>query len=126
MMHKNILLPIIVSLIFFSGCIENKNNKLEQQINELNKKIDSLNSEIKKLDGKLFLLTYDFNAYKNVVLNLSEKGYQRIDTDNGYFLLAVEDVMPYLDGYKLFFRIGNPSSATYKGFTLKGEMGQGV
>ena len=124
MMHKNILLPIIVSLMFFSGCIENKNNKLEQQINELNKRIDSLNSEIKLLEFEQFLLKRSFNAFKNVVLNLSAKGYQRVNTDNGYFLLIVEDVMPYLDGYKLILAIGNPSSATYKGFKLKVKWGR--
>ena len=39
--------------------------------------------------------------------------------DNGFLLISVESAEPYLTGYKLHFRIGNPLAANYAGFKAK-------
>ncbi len=43
----------------------------------------------------------------------SSQGYQRIETDNGSFLLSLSDLQPYADGYKAFINIGNPNAASF-------------
>jgi hypothetical protein len=55
----------------------------------------------------------------SISLDLTQKAYQRLDTDNGFFLVSVEEAVPYLNGYKIHLSIGNPSYATYKNYTLK-------
>lgn len=42
-----------------------------------------------------------------------------MDTDNGFFLVSVEEAAPYLSGYKIHLTIGNPSNATYRNYKLK-------
>ena len=58
------------------------------------------------------------------MLNLAERSYQRLDTDNGLFLISVQEATPYLNGYKVRLHIGNPSYATYSGFTAKAKWGK--
>lgn len=56
--------------------------------------------------------------YQKVQLDPTEKGYSRLDTDVGTFLVACDEATPYLDGYKVKLRIGNPSLVKYSDFEL--------
>ncbi|MDA2918722.1 hypothetical protein MYX76_04400 [Desulfobacterota bacterium AH_259_B03_O07] len=69
-------------------------------------------------------LTEEQEKYKTVFIDTSSKGYSRIDTDNGTFLISFVDAKRHLDGLKLVFSIGNPTSATYKGFKLNAVWGK--
>jgi len=51
-------------------------------------------------------------------------GFQRLTTDSGFFLIAINNVEPYLDGYKVTFSIGNPFSATYKNLKINVTWGK--
>lgn len=58
-------------------------------------------------------------------LDASSPGsYQRLNSNNGTFLVLVSNVEKYLNGYKLTLSIGNTSSATYNGFELTLKWGQ--
>ena len=51
-------------------------------------------------------------------LDPAAKGYGVIATNKGRFFIAVEKVETYLDGQRVFLRIGNPSSAAFGGCKL--------
>jgi hypothetical protein len=72
------------------------------------------------------LLTARTESRRLVMLDAVSKGFQRIDSDTGSFLVSCEDVTPYLDGYKIRLRIGNLSSATYNGFKLTVKWGRAM
>lgn len=111
---------VIVFLLFLSGCLENV-NELNQKIIADEKRIDSIEKEIGSLSNRVTEL-----EYKYVYLDPSVKGFERIDTSNGFFLISLIDVKPYLDGYKLILDIGNPTLADYKGFTLNVRWGRKI
>ncbi|GAW91191.1 DUF3251 domain-containing protein [Calderihabitans maritimus] len=69
------------------------------------------------------ILDLKFNQkyrHRIAIIGTTPGGYVRLDSETGTFLVSVLDVVPYLDGFKVFLSIGNPSYATYNGFTLKG------
>lgn len=51
-------------------------------------------------------------------LKVTKKGYGTISSNIGYFLISAEDVQPYLEGYKITLKIGNPSAMTFNGMTI--------
>jgi hypothetical protein len=97
----------------------------QKQIDELKSQIAALRAKVLSLETsqgdsayRLFKLELSKDAYKSVVLDMTSRNYQRIDTDTGTFLISIEDASPYLDGYRIVLNIGNPSFAAYKGFKL--------
>jgi hypothetical protein len=89
---------------------------LRGQISSLQKKVEELESRVSVVFD---LLKYKQDRQDSVTLDLSERSYQRIDTDNGFFLISAEQAVPYLNGYKIVLKIGNPLSVSYSGFTAK-------
>lgn len=85
---------------------------LQSQVIELQKRVDALDATLKWDE---YLLSNKQDRHDSITLNLTEHTFQRLDTDTGFFLISVEEVVPYLNGYKLRLKIGNPSSADYAG-----------
>ena len=122
------LVAVICSTVLFSACsdlsgpgvsqqIKDANAKLEQRIAALEAKTDQLNRQVLRLQMSQ-------NPYESVWIDVSSPGgYQRVDTTAGFFLIALRDAKPYLDGYKLLLNIGNPSSVTYSGFAMHAHWG---
>lgn len=88
---------------------------LKSQVSSLSQKLSNLNFKVSILESK---------PYGSAVLDPSEKGYSRVDTDQGSFLLAVRTVSPYLDGYRVVLDVGNLQDATYDGITLDSKWGK--
>jgi hypothetical protein len=61
---------------------------------------------------------------KAVVLDPSLQTYGRVDTENGFLFVACEDVVSFLDGYKVKLRVGNPLLARYSGFKITVRWGR--
>ena len=55
----------------------------------------------------------------SAVLSTDSHGFARADTDAGSFLVAVEDVTPYLDGFKVKLSVGNINTSVYTNVKLK-------
>jgi len=53
-----------------------------------------------------------------VVLSLTTKGYHKIETNSGVFLLSINKVKRLPNGYRIIFHIGNPNYASYHGVNL--------
>jgi len=81
--------------------------------------LETLRAEIKSLRTQVFQLKARTSRFDSLLLDPTEKGFGRIDTTSGFFLVAVRDLKPYLDGYRLSLAIGNPVAATYEGLKLK-------
>ena len=80
--------------------------------------IETLQGRVRSLQGELSRLQARVSRYDSVSLDPTEKGYGRIDTRSGFFLVILNSAEPYLDGYRLQLRIGNPVAARYDGFKL--------
>jgi hypothetical protein len=131
------LLSIFLLLFSFASCQYQQNNKtreLQKEIKQLQDKLSKMsldlfqeNNDIKQLK---FLLDYQLRQakeqYKSIYLDVSEKGFGRIDSNLGSFLVSLDDVKPYANGYKLFLRIGNTQYARYSDIKLKVEWGKAI
>ena len=53
----------------------------------------------------------------------TSKGYQRIDTTLVPLFIAVRNLTPYLDGYKMTIEIANPYNMTFDGFQVSCNWG---
>jgi hypothetical protein len=120
-MRNLIYLPIflLIGIIGFVGCIAEK-----KDIQALENNIAYLRKQIVNLEWKVTLLEISQSSYNTISINPAEKGFQRIDTSSGFFLISCVDAKPFLGGYKFILHIGNPSSATYNGFTLNAKWGK--
>jgi hypothetical protein len=93
-----------------------------KQYEELRKDFLDLRKEVETLKGKLefdeYLLSTKQIKTDSISLDLTQRSYQRLDTDTGFFLVSVEEALPYLNGYRIRLSVGNPSYATYKDYKL--------
>lgn len=95
--------------------------ELKEQLRQLQDKLGALGLKLSLLEDKLSLDEHMINQkeFKRTTVELSEGGYRKLDTDDGTFLVGIDQVTSYLNGYKLTLLIGNPSSAMYRGFKVK-------
>ncbi|HLX94547.1 MAG TPA: hypothetical protein VKU37_02260 [Verrucomicrobiae bacterium] len=64
-----------------------------------------------------------FNNRHWIKLDPTSKSYQPIDTSLMPLLVSVEDLTPYLDGYKVKIQIGNPYSMEFNGLHISCKWG---
>lgn len=61
---------------------------------------------------------------KTAIIDPSGKGYATLDSGKGILLISCEDAQPYLDGYRVRLRIGNPLYMQFSGFKLTFKTGR--
>jgi len=94
---------------------------LEAKLPNLDLKVAELQFKLSQLEFKVSQLE---NSEKSAIFDPTRLSiFQRIQTQNGTFLLSIESVEPYLDGVRVSMDIGNPSAANYDGFSLKAKWG---
>lgn len=95
----------------------------QQQVAELTSRVSKLEADVKSLQSKLdldeFVLSMKQTRNDSINLDPASRTFQRVDTDNGFFLVLLDSVTPYLNGYKLMVEIGNPSDASYPNASVK-------
>ena len=90
-------------------------------------RISSLEQRVSLLEGRIFRIEFSQTMYKTVSFDVSSPGgYQRLETNNGTFLVSLKDAQPYLNGFRLTLNVGNPMSATYNGFKLTAKWGKAM
>lgn len=86
-------------------------------------RIASLEKKVADLEAKLkfdeFLIEQKQSRTEAVQLDPSSREFERIDSDSASFLVMVEDATPYLDGYRLMLKVGNPSNADFLNVKVK-------
>lgn len=123
MRAKSRLVVLLLCASASAGCWSSRETQKAQadeskRLASLQTDVDSLKTDLRLLRSQVFKLQSQVSRYRSVALEPTEKGYHRIDTTSGFFLLAVKDVERYLDGYRLVLAIGNPTAARYEGFKL--------
>ena len=123
--YGHLTLTIGIGLLLLWGCEGQKASK--SMMEDMQKDISDLKAmqkDVTDIDSRLAWLEISKESYKTAVLEPSQKGYQRLDSNCGIFLVSVQEVKPYLDGCKITLHIGNPASVTYSGFTLRIRWGK--
>jgi hypothetical protein len=121
-MQSNVLLLLVSSLFMVSvgGC---KNPELPPQNNQAGLRADStLSEKVADLQIKVNLLETRISLRESgaiAILSSSDKGYDLAMTRFGTFPVALKNIVPYLDGYRISLSIGNPTTARFDGFTLR-------
>lgn len=123
---------IFAVMLFIISCSDINNKDYKKEIQDLQNKYYELQTKvvlleftkerINDLNRRIFKL--ELNQHNEIYLDLASKNYQRIDTLSGIFLISLDNVIRYGNGYKLFLRVGNISTATYKGFDFKIKYGK--
>jgi hypothetical protein len=112
---KKYFLPVgIVFFLLISFINFSKNKEMAHKLSNMEVDIFNIQASVDERDDYA------------VLLDPSSLGkYQQIGTQSGgSFLISLEDIQPFLDGYKLIFMIGNLNYADYNGFELKLKYGK--
>lgn len=97
---------------------------LRKEVIALKEDLAALKKEVGRLNFTVFQLQSKLDSTSKVELDpTTPHQFQRLDTSNGTFLVSLESIEPYLDGYRVVFNLGNPSAASYNGYTLKVRWG---
>jgi hypothetical protein len=81
-------------------------------------RVDAVERRITLVQQSVATLYNRVSEYQGGELHLTDKGFSRIDTNGGTFFVSVVKAEPYLNGYRLFINIGNPSMATFDGVKM--------
>ncbi len=98
---------------------EDKSKQLhvEQELSNLSSSLNSLATDYAVLDSSM-------NKYKLCVFTKNSKGFQRVDTDLGYFFISLAGISERQNNYTLHLNIDSPSMSEIPGFTLKLKCGK--
>lgn len=101
-----------------------KVDALNVTIGTLEREIGELQTNVIALQGQVGVLEMNQQSYAVADFDpVNSKGYWRVDSNTGTFLLSIKNIAPYVDGFKVTCNFGNPSAVTYNGFTLKAKWG---
>ena len=117
---------IVIGLFGLMSCSGGQEaTMMAQRLDSLDNRLDSLAAYQKTMASWVSKVYWDQLESDRATINLepTSKGYSRIDTDNGFFLVSLKDITPYLNGYKVTLNIGNPLFATFHGMTFKVSWG---
>jgi hypothetical protein len=97
--------------------LEKANSALEERVTDLKGRLDWL-EQMDKLNA-VKRESAEFDPQEN-------RAYESIDAPTGRVLLVLDKVEPYLDGFTVHLRVGNPSSAAYAGMKGKVKWGRAL
>jgi hypothetical protein len=95
-----------------------KSSAPNAELQALTTRIETTEKNVTALRSLLSTVSKRVIRYQSADLNVTEKGFTRIDSNGGTFYVSLDKADAYLNGYKLNLRIGNPSTATFDGVKL--------
>ncbi|MBI3811103.1 MAG: DUF3251 domain-containing protein [Nitrospirae bacterium] len=133
-----ILSAVVLGFFLLEACSMTKSDQTEKELVNVKQKLTGVDQEISgvkqensgmqeqlnDIAGRVFDLELSKDTYKTITIDLSSKGYLRLDTTSGFFMISVRDAKPYLNGFKVRLSIGNPTTVTYLGFVLNTKWGR--
>jgi hypothetical protein len=100
---------------------------LSEKLQQLSADLDLANVKIESLESRLVALEVqarmELGQYKSAVLDPGERGFSRLDTSLGSFVVSLQDVTPYADGVRVRLNVGNLTTAMVKGGTFRVKWG---
>jgi hypothetical protein len=120
MKKKIIILGCIFLLV---GACSNES----EDSNKINQKISTLQNENQILEHKIeaIELSNEISDLKNIPqykfarLTSDTKDYGVLNTESGKFVVCIDNITPYLDGYRLNLLLGNLNATAFSNVTLK-------
>ena len=111
---------------FLGEKIAGRLRQIDARLDALEQRTDSALDQISQLqkDTSDLKTSTAANRYETAWLDPSDKGYQRLDTTTGSFVVELEDVKPYADGCRVTLQVGNLSSVAYDGFEMHVKWGR--
>jgi hypothetical protein len=112
------------------GSVDKRIEELERQVRDLKKSNDDLEGLIEDV---LKFADKSWGSLRNQIDRIEERhfppnaaldpakpgGYALIHLDSGLPLaISLKKLEPYLDGYKVTIQIGNPNTATFRGYSV--------
>lgn len=79
--------------------------------------VELLKSEVSSLQTSVLQLEFARNDSAYLDPSAPNK-YSRADSNNGSFIISIDNIQPYVDGQKVTLDIGNLFDASYTGFSL--------
>jgi uncharacterized coiled-coil protein SlyX len=101
-----------------------QSNSLNNVIAYFASQITRQQASISNLSVQVFYLNLKSDNTEGIFDAANSTGFSRINTHSGFFLVALKDVEPYLDGYKVNLDVGNPLAATYKNLKFQVSWGK--
>jgi hypothetical protein len=105
-----------------SGC-EDKSQP-DPQIAKLEERITALEEKVQDVELKVFFAGVKGPQEFATFDPQDEKAYLPVAAPTGPVLIILEKLEPYLDGFTVHMKIGNPSSASYSGLKAKVKWGR--
>jgi hypothetical protein len=101
-----------------------QSNSVNNVIQYFSDRLAAQQTAISNVTWQVILLNLKSQDNEAVFDAANSTGFSRINTDSGFFLVALKNVEPYLDGYRISLDVGNPLSATYKNLKFNVSWGK--
>lgn len=120
MTRVNIVVFCLLAL-FLCGCDNSeKILNMETEIVTLKNKVIQLETR----DYRLQNIERRLDAERTVSFDFTGKGYGKLESTSGFFLILVDDVKTFADGVTVALRIGNPLFSKFNGFKFHAKYGR--
>ena len=122
--------PALALLVPLIGCVAENDARLKK-VSELEASVAAMSVQLNAAENRVVALETDLAGLrleaaptKTVTFDpANDKGYQRLDSTVGPFLVSFHGATPYLDGLRIACRLGNPTSVRFDGVKLKVKWG---
>ena len=105
------------------GATPSSAEEQQREMADLRAEIESLQKRVEYFGARENLLALHVNDKQDredsVSLDFTQPDYRRLNTDNGFLLVAAEQAVPYQNGFKISLKVANPLSVSYSGLTAK-------
>lgn len=126
-MFKKIMFVCITALLL-SGCSPDNSgsNNKDEEITTLNTQVSSLQNQINQLQTDLSQVSSKISQINEsyAIFTPSSKGYVSLYANVGYFIVSLDSLKKYANGYRATFSIGNPNVMTFNGVKVQVQWGE--
>ena len=98
--------------------------QLEAKVEECTSQLSYLESQVEDVDSRLSAIELERENYGVATFDpAATEGFQRLDSSIASFAVSIRDVKPLADGVSVILDIGNLTSATVNGVSVKVKWG---
>ena len=101
-----------------------QSNSVNNVVQYFSDQLAKQQTSISNLAWQVILLNPKSDNSEAVFDAANSTGFSRINTDSGFFLVSLENVEPYLEGFRINLEVGNPLLATYKNLKFQVSWGK--
>jgi hypothetical protein len=111
-----------VSLLLAIACTSGQDQRVE--LGQLDARVRALEDSVRWFRLTMSLQQLRRDVYKTATFDpAAGEGFSRLDTSVGSLVVSIQQVTPFADGVRVRLHIGNLTSATINGGTMKVKWG---